>query len=184
MEKREMIIELLGLEMEWDQELAERNEVLISKLIEVDFGDLAFTDEIGVRVPHHDKWIHLSNIGISYVPREDQHVKEEKAIKLATEFIEKYDLDHGNSEVYIQDDNLYMVVEAPDHWTTLLSIPIDNVSEESIIDSFIVRVNELDVDEYFDELWGSVPEFTPSQFMKMLQDDLKFYENVVDKIRK
>ena len=111
-------------------------------------------------------------------------MEKEKAIKLATECIEKYDLDHGNSEVYIQDDNLYMVVEAPDHWTTLLSIPIDNVSEESIIDSFIVRVNELDVDEYFDELWGSVPEFTPSQFIRMLQDDLKFYENVVDKIIK
>ena len=88
------------------------------------------------------------------------------------------DLIHGNAEVSLQNGRLYVTMEAPNHATISLNVPVMESDEETIGNlrtEMIDRMGRFDADEEFNELWS--PEFaehngfTPSGFLKMLQKD-------------
>ena len=96
----------------------------------------------------------------------------------AQDLLDEYDLSHGNSEVLIQDGRLSVTMEAPNHATINLNVPVMESDEETIGNlktEMIDRMSRFAADEEFNELWS--PEFaehngfTPSGFMKMLQED-------------
>lgn len=99
----------------------------------------------------------------------------DKVKDIAQEFIDTYDLDQGNGEIDIQDGDLYMEVEGTNNTTVQVSLPASRVTPEELAQALRAAIDGLDVDDTFDELWS--PEFgehnglTPSEFLKMLQED-------------
>lgn len=111
---------------------------------------------------------------------------------LAEDFLNKYNLNHGNAYVEIAYGNLYVLFEARRH--TVMNDLIDreeieecedaNEFEELMKVSFKNRLDEFDVDEEFNMLWstefGEHNGFTARSFMELLDQDFEFFEDVED----
>lgn len=113
------------------------------------------------------------------------------AIGVVEGFIESKGLDHGNSEVFEQDGDLYFSIEGTNHLTLgewLIGNEIGACESDMELIEYLKyvmkeRVRDFDVDEEFTEVWseefGRHNGFTPRQFMKMLEDDAEYLEDVV-----
>lgn len=113
---------------------------------------------------------------------------------LAENIIDRYLLDYNNAEVYLQEGILYMTVEAPNHATIGVDINLNDwilnkrVAEKIILKAIVERIRTFDADDEFDDLWstefGRHNGFRASEFIKMLQEDEKFFKECAVKMNK
>lgn len=113
---------------------------------------------------------------------------------LAENIIDRYLLDYNNAEVYLQEGILYMTVEAPNHATIGVDINLNDwilnkrVAEKIILKAIVERIRTFDADDEFDDLWstefGRYNGFRASEFIKMLQEDEKFFKECAVKMNK
>ena len=103
--------------------------------------------------------------------------------------LKDYNLEHGNGRVHLQDGRLSVTMEAPNHTTINLNVPVMESDEKTIMNlkaEMIDRMGRFDADEEFTELWSKEfaehNGFTPSGFMKMLQDDEKHFHGAAVRI--
>lgn len=112
----------------------------------------------------------------------------------ASEFIEDHYFNHGNSEIVVQDGEMYVSFEAPRHttlgfWLSIEDLARVNGSEsdfrELLKERVAVRVDEFDVNETFEEYWSAEfakqNGFTATGFLKLLNEDRDFFRDVVFK---
>ena len=102
------------------------------------------------------------------------------------EFIETGSLDHGNSEVFVQNDEIYMVVEAPNNATMGYSVP-EGSTMEDVYELNIAHMEDFDADDEFTEMWsrefGEHNGFSPSGFLEMLQEDEEYFRKTAKQLR-
>ena len=55
--------------------------------------------------------------------------KDEMYVNVAEDLTEDYELDFGNTETYVQDDCLYVSIEAPNNST--IGIQVDEIKNET-----------------------------------------------------
>lgn len=115
----------------------------------------------------------------------------EVAEEIANEFLNDYELDHGNAEVIEQDGDLYVSIEARRNTTLGFWMNKNEVEACESREEFVeylkymskVVVNEFEVDEKFDEIWnvgfGKNNGFTAREFISLLDDDKEYFERVV-----
>ena len=119
----------------------------------------------------------------------------EEAKVLAEDFLDRYNLNHGNA--YVEDNtygDLYVLFEAPRN--TTISELIDKGIIEDCEDAeefedilkraFKRRVSSFDPDAEFNELWsvdfGNHNGFTAREFMELLDDDDAYFNDVADSL--
>lgn len=119
----------------------------------------------------------------------------EDAKVLAEDFLDRYNLNHGNA--YVEDTtygDLYVLFEAPRN--TTISELIDTGIIEDCEDAeefedilkryFKRRVKSFDTDFEFNELWsvdfGNHNGFTAREFMELLDDDATYFNDVADSL--
>lgn len=106
-------------------------------------------------------------------------------ISIAQDIIDKYELDYGNAEICPQGDEVYITIEAPNNSTVTVYVPND-ANKKTILKTLVQRTLEFDADDEFDELWfaefGEHNGFTPSQFLRMLTEDMKYFEWTSDRL--
>lgn len=106
----------------------------------------------------------------------------------ACDFLEKHELSHGNAEYYTDFITLTVVVEAPNNWTISLEVNIEDIETveeltEAIEHEYLRTIKRNSVDDYFDEMIGcGLSQFTPSEFFRMLEEDMDHFQSVVNKI--
>lgn len=107
----------------------------------------------------------------------------------AERLLEDYDLSHGNSEVILQDRDLYVTVEAPNHATISVNTPVMESDEETIgnLKTEMARsMGDFDADERFNEYWSKDfaehNGFTPSGFLTMLQKDERHFHDTAQRL--
>ncbi|WP_241964986.1 hypothetical protein [Staphylococcus simulans] len=110
-------------------------------------------------------------------------------IEVISEFNDDLGLTGINSEVYKEGDSIFSVIEAPNHTTLHIQLNIEELKNEKsglrfyIFNEYEKHINEFDVDDYFNELWsqefGEHNHFTPSQFLKILEEDKAYFEKSV-----
>lgn len=88
--------------------------------------------------------------------------KEEMYVNVAEDLTEDYELDFGNTETYVQDDCLYVSIEAPNNST--IDFRVKKIKAETpvqcrkeIMQAMIDAMRDFDPEEEFDELWS--PDF-------------------------
>lgn len=110
-------------------------------------------------------------------------------IEVISEFNDDLGLTGVNSEVYKDYDSIVTIIEAPNHTTLSIELDIEELKNEKsglrfyVFNEYEKHINEFDVDEYFNEIWseafGEHNQFTPSQFLKMLEEDKAYFEKSV-----
>ena len=110
-------------------------------------------------------------------------------IEVISEFNDDLGLTGVNSEVYKDYDSIVTIIEAPNHTTLHIELDIEELKNEKsglrfyILNEYEKRINEFGVDEYFNEIWseafGECNQFTPRQFLKMLEEDKAYFEKSV-----
>lgn len=105
----------------------------------------------------------------------------------AEQLIEDYELSHGNSEIFTQDNEVYMTVEAPDNSTMGISINKDASileTREKLVD----YMRDFDASNEFGEIWseefGEHNGFSAFQFMEKLKSDEAYFHNTANKIQR
>ena len=127
-------------------------------------------------------------------------------IDLIDDIVDEYELDWGNRDVDIDFDTEtgYVLVEAPHHATIYVDLdPIiayivkhkfeDNSDTDEFISAHIKKaiaehIEDFSADEEFNEIGCEVTSnpnnhFTPSEFLRMLQDDEEFFTETARKLR-
>ncbi|MCA1235762.1 hypothetical protein LC188_07575 (plasmid) [Staphylococcus aureus] len=110
-------------------------------------------------------------------------------IKLIEDINENLGLVNINSEVFIEDDVIISIIEAPNHTTITINLNVNDLKEnkDSII-SYIINqyqkiIQEFDIDEVFNELWShdfaKRNQFKPSEFIKILESDIEYFNNAI-----
>ena len=108
----------------------------------------------------------------------------------ASNFLEEHNLHHGNAEYYTDFLTLTVVVEAPNNWTIGLEVDIEDIETvedltKAIEHEYLRTIEDNSVDEYFNEMYDNVSrEFTPSEFFRMLEEDMDHFQSVVNKINR
>lgn len=104
------------------------------------------------------------------------------------EMIEDYSLNHNNSEVFDQDGEQFIVVEAPNHATFQVEHSAEN-SGNTVGDvrKSLLRMEEFDADEEFDELWsngfGAHNGISATDFYTGLKADEQYFKDRARDIR-
>lgn len=126
------------------------------------------------------------------------------------DFVTNYELDYNNACLEYGDRYVTCIVEAPNHLTLSLQINVNEVVSETLNDfeeiletdelmavikedlldelegAYIKAVYELDIDEFFNEVWSYAfaehNHFKPGQFMEMLEEDNEYFEEVYRQI--
>lgn len=103
--------------------------------------------------------------------------------------IEDYDLEHGNGEVFVQDGQLYVTVEAPNHATIGVNTPLLSSDEGTIAAlkrEMAEAMGEFDGVEKFTEYWsydfGHHNGFTARGFLDMLLKDERFFHETAARL--
>lgn len=103
------------------------------------------------------------------------------------DFMEEAYLNHGNSEVFIQRDEIYMTVEAPNNSTMGYAVPIGSTMED-VYKLNVAHMEDFDADDEFNEFWsgefGRHNGFTPGSFLEMLKEDEEYFRNTAKELRK
>lgn len=106
-------------------------------------------------------------------------------VSIAQDIIDRYELDYGNAEICPQGDEVYITVEAPNNSTVTAYVPND-ADRKHILETLVRRMLEFDADDEFDELWsaefGKHNGFTPSRFLRMLIEDMEYFERTSDRL--
>ena len=146
-----------------------RNE-LVNELLEVCY---QLEDQEGyVQVSPTSKIINALN-DIELEAQDD-----EVLIELAESYIEQWDLNHGNSEAFMQDDELYILIEAPNNWTiaTTIKYPDASMLKHQLIEEILKRLDDVDPEEEFESLGGVPNGYGLFEFIDMLKDDYDWYQ--------
>lgn len=107
------------------------------------------------------------------------------------DFLDEHNLHHGNAEVIIGHQDITMSIEAPQH--TVMSVyfnqsDIEQLHEPDAFYGIVTKrikeaVEHFDVDAEFDELWSPAFRdhngFKASQFIRLLESDKRYFEEVV-----
>jgi hypothetical protein len=120
--------------------------------------------------------------------------KEETSIKLdlveVIEIInESLNLNGINSEVIVDNDEIISTIEADNNTTISVIFDIYELKLNSlelksfILNSYMMAIESFDIDEEFNKLWspsfGKHNNFTPSEFMKILEEDYQYFLNQI-----
>jgi hypothetical protein len=121
--------------------------------------------------------------------------KEETSIKLdlveVIEIInESLNLNGINSEVIVDNDEIISTIEKADNNTTIsvifdiYELKLNSLELKSfILNSYMMAIESFDIDEEFNKLWspsfGKHNNFTPSEFMKILEEDYQYFKNQI-----
>lgn len=116
-------------------------------------------------------------------------ITNEETERLAREIINYYWLDYNNAETELQEEILYMTVEAPNHATVEVSIDLSDwvLEDKKMVKKIILRavaekIRTFNADDEFDELWsdefGKHNGFRPSEFIHMLQEDEEYFREL------
>jgi hypothetical protein len=120
--------------------------------------------------------------------------KEETSIKLdlveVIEIInESLNLNGINSEVIVDNDEIISTIEADNNTTISVIFDIYELKLNSlelksfILNSYMMAIESFDIDEEFNKLWspsfGKHNNFTPSEFMKILEEDYQYFKNQI-----
>ena len=119
--------------------------------------------------------------------------KEQMYVNVAEDLTEDYELDFGNTETYVQDDCLYVSIEAPNNST--IGIQVDEIKAETpvqcrkeIMQAMIDAMRDFDPEKEFDEVW--LPYFSnhsyisPFTCVRMLVEDAEYFSDMADKMEK
>ena len=105
-----------------------------------------------------------------------------KTTNIIEQWIENNDLTHGNSEVWINGNEIDITVEAPNNWTNTFSVELDATLYE-VETEYLRMVEDIDPYNYFEEMYENVKgTFGAKEFMVMLEEDYNHYQIVVDRI--
>ncbi|MGC9651024.1 hypothetical protein ACO2FA_13170 [Staphylococcus warneri] len=112
-------------------------------------------------------------------------------IDLIEDINECFGLVNINSEVYKSKETIISIIEAPNHTTIPIQLNIKDLKEnKSSLLSFVIEqyessIKTFDVDEIFNELWsesfGKHNNFKPIEFLRLLEEDKAYFENVIEK---
>ena len=120
----------------------------------------------------------------------------QEIIDLAQNIINRYSLDYDNAEVELfENDILAIMVEAPNHAIVEVTIDLNNwvLEDKKMVEKIILRtiadeIRKFNADDEFDDLWstefGRHNGFRASEFIKMLQEDEKFFKECTVKMNK
>lgn len=110
-------------------------------------------------------------------------------IKLIEDINETLGLVNINSEVFIEYDVIFSVIESPNHTTITINLNVNDLKEnKNSIISYIINqyqkiIQEFDIDEVFNELWSddfsNRNQFKPSEFIKILESDMEYFNNAI-----
>lgn len=124
--------------------------------------------------------------------KERLHMSNETIEIKMDEFLNEFDLTHGNAEVIVGAKDITMSIEAPQH--TVISLYFNQKDIERLEEDFdntvkqkvAEAVGNFDVDEEFDELWSPAfrdhNNFRASQFIRLLESDKRFFNDVVQSL--
>lgn len=117
--------------------------------------------------------------------------KQERLENIFNDLIDELDLDHGNAgfDDLDEDGRFIGYIEAPNNTTLTVDIDFDldeELTDGEIKEKFIEGIKDaicyFDPEETFEELWHPNFEFGAFQFVEMLQEDEKFFQDVKDEL--
>ena len=119
--------------------------------------------------------------------------KEQMYVNVAEDLIEDYALDFGNAETYVENDCLYVSIEAINN--TTIDFRVKKIKAETpvqcrkeIMQAMIDAMRGFDPEEEFDKVW--LPYFSnhsyisPFTCVRMLEEDAEFFSDTADKMEK
>lgn len=111
-------------------------------------------------------------------------------IDLIEDINEFFGLVNINSEVYKLKETIISIIEAPNHTTIPIQLNIEELKDNRnnfisfVIEQYQISLESFDVDEEFIELWSKSfseqENITPSQFLKILEEDKAYFENAIE----
>lgn len=107
---------------------------------------------------------------------------------VASNFLEEYGLTYSNAEYYTDFLTLSIRFEGPNNWTIGMEVDLEDIETveeltKEIEHEYLREIEYTSVDEYFNEMYDNVSrEFTASEFLRMLEEDMKYFQSVVKKI--
>ena len=130
----------------------------------------------------------------------------------AEKIIDKYDLDYGNSEIEFRTDNngdvdinrlleeniestgMYVILEGPNNSTVMAEIEFDEFNKDDSIADYLshttdklylmikASIIDYDADDEFDELWVPSSYYSAREFLRILDEDQEFFEEVANRM--
>jgi hypothetical protein len=95
-------------------------------------------------------------------------------------------IENSNVCLVSEKENDYFRIEAPNNADVFINIEKEDDMED-IISRTIERLDDFDADERFMELWSKEfaeqNHFTPSRFIKMLQEDERTFKDFAGELR-
>lgn len=111
--------------------------------------------------------------------------KSNEDLKVELEYIIDH-LSFGNSEVVVNDDQVDVTIEAPNHTTLVVQFLGNEVQKlkEKFMTTYATRaiqvIDSFDPDDTFNEVWSKKfaehNHFTPSGFIRILEEDQQFFK--------
>lgn len=117
--------------------------------------------------------------------------KQERLENIFNNLIDEFDLDHGNAGFDDLDEEGRFIgyIEAPNNTTLTVDVNFDldeELTDEKIKEKFIEGVKDaiyyFDPEETFEELWHPDFAFGAFQFVEMLKEDEKYFQDVKDEL--
>jgi predicted nucleic-acid-binding protein len=112
--------------------------------------------------------------------KKENKMKKEKIKEFIDEIIEEYELDYGNSETCIQEDDVFFNLEAPNNGT-IGKLFHGDATKKEIVKEIVDTLLSFNADDEFDCLYNSV-DFKPSEFIDMLKEDEKYFKDTAEKM--
>lgn len=130
----------------------------------------------------------------------------------AEKIIDKYDLDYDNSEIEFRTDNngdvdinrlleenikstgMYVILEGPNNSTIMAEIGFDEFNEDDSIAEYLTytadklyqmikaSLIDFDPDNEFDELWVPRSYYSAREFLRILDKDQEFFQDVANRM--
>lgn len=130
----------------------------------------------------------------------------------AEEIIDEYDLDYGNSDIEFRTDNngdvdinrllkeniestgMYVILEGPNNSSVMAEIGFDEFNEDDSIAEYIAytadklyqmikaSLIDFDADDEFDELWIPRSYYSAREFLRILDKDQEFFQEVANEM--
>lgn len=130
----------------------------------------------------------------------------------AEEIIDEYYLDYGNSDIEFRTDTngdvdinrlleeniestgMYVILEGPNNSTVMAEIEFDEFNEDDSIADYLSHTTDklyqmikaslidYDADDEFDELWVPRSYYSAREFLRILDEDQEFFEEVANRM--
>lgn len=98
------------------------------------------------------------------------------------QMIEDYEFDHGNSEVYVRDNEVEVTIEAPNHATVSIyhNLAEDGDTIQAFRETMIREMQDFSAEKTFDEIWspkfGEHNSYSADQFYVMNYSDERYFD--------